>query len=173
MLSTWMKPYAKKKNDNILQQNLFIILSSVEMTAVTRFFAILHLAICMPFRWLTGKTHQLGHRNWGARSMGRAIDIIHTACKDIIEDTGLIHDESFMMHIFDQLRQELPEFDEYLDYMFETKSLDNVQSNAEQKQVINKRLIKELFTPSDRDNQDSNKMLKQLLLLAFKLSLTS
>ena len=132
------------------------------MTAVTRFFAILHLAICMPFRWLTGKTHQLGHRNWGARSMGRAIDIIHTACKDIIEDTGLIHDESFMMHIFDQLRQELPEFDEYLDYMFETKSLDNVQSNAEQKQVINKRLIKELFAPSDRDNQDSTKMLEAI-----------
>ena len=79
---------------NILQENLFTILSSLEMIASTHFFAILELAICLPFRWLTGNTHKLAHRNWGARSMGQAVDLIHSACNDIIDDITLIHDES-------------------------------------------------------------------------------
>ena len=108
---------------NILQENLFTVLSSVEMIASCRFFSILHLAICLPFRWLTGNTHKLGHHNWGARSMGRAIDFIHSACEEIVDDVSLIHDESFMFHIFDELREELPEFDEYLTREFENKTM--------------------------------------------------
>ena len=100
---------------NILQENLFTVLSSVEMIASCRFFLhILHIAICLLFRWLAGNTHKLGHHNWGARSMGRAIDFIHSACKEIVNDVPLIHDESFMFHIFDELREKLPEFDEYV-----------------------------------------------------------
>ena len=38
-----------KDNTNILQQNMFTILTSIEMMANSCFFAILHVAICMPF----------------------------------------------------------------------------------------------------------------------------
>ena len=62
---------------NVLQENLFTILSSLEMVASSRFFSILQLAICLPFRWLTRETHVLAYRNWGARSMGRAVYMIH------------------------------------------------------------------------------------------------
>ena len=41
--------------DNILQENLLIILSSCEMTALARVCTIIHLSICLPTRWLAGK----------------------------------------------------------------------------------------------------------------------
>jgi hypothetical protein len=42
---------------SILQQNLFVALTSREMIALSRLLSILHIAICLPFRWLAGKTH--------------------------------------------------------------------------------------------------------------------
>ena len=48
--------------------------------------------------------------------MGCAIDILHTACNNLIDDPRLIHDKSFMMHIYDPLMDELPEFKYYMDY---------------------------------------------------------
>ena len=98
-----------KGSGNVLLENLFIILSSLEMVACCRFFLILQLAIFLPFRWVTGKTHVLAHRNWGARSMGSAVEIIHSACKDIIDNSTLIHNDLYMLHIFDELRDELPD----------------------------------------------------------------
>ena len=38
-----------KDSTNILQKNMFTILTSIEMMANSCFFAILHVAICMPF----------------------------------------------------------------------------------------------------------------------------
>ena len=90
-----------KDNSNILQQNLFIVLSSLEMIAVSRFFSILHVSIVIPFRWLSGMTHKLGQHNWGARSMGRAVDILHTACGQLLDDIKMIHDKKIMMSLFD------------------------------------------------------------------------
>ena len=40
--------------------------------------------------------------------MGCAVDMIHSACKDIIDNVTLIHDDLYMLHIFDKLRDELP-----------------------------------------------------------------
>ena len=108
-----------KDNKNMLQQNLFTILTSIEMIATSRFFTILHVVICMPFLWRTGDTHKLAHRNWSARSMGRVIDILHTACNDLIYYPILIHDKSFMMHIYDPIIDELPEFKYYMEYQCE------------------------------------------------------
>ena len=80
-----------KDNTNILQQNMFNILTSIEMIAIYRFFTIIHVGTCMQFRWLTGNTHKLAHQNWSARSMGSAIDILHTACNKLIDDPRPIH----------------------------------------------------------------------------------
>ena len=150
-----------KGASNILQENLFTVLSSVEMIASSRFFSILHLAICLPFRWLTGNTHKLAHHGWGARSMGRAVDLIHGACKEIVDDVSLIHDESFMLHIFDNLRSELPEFDAYLKYEFENKKTEYVEASSTMAVPL-KELIKEIFRPVDEDNRDSTAMLENI-----------
>lgn len=156
-----------KGASNILQENLFTILSSLEMIASSRFFAILDLAICLPFRWLTGNTHKLAHRDWGARSMGRAIDLIHHACQDIIDDNTLIHNESYMLHIFDEFLEELPEFQAHMEYTFKNKMSDYVVA-SKTKAVPIKDLIKELFSPTNLDNQDSTEMLEKIASIGIK-----
>ena len=93
--------------------------------------------------------------------MGRAADLTHGACKDIVDDVSLIHDESFMLHIFDDLRSELPEFDAYLKYEFENKKTEYVEASST-KAVPLKELIKEIFHPVDEDNRDSTEMLENL-----------
>ena len=40
---------------NILQSNLYITLGSLEVVATARFFAIIHLAVVVPVRWLSAK----------------------------------------------------------------------------------------------------------------------
>ena len=64
-------------NDSILQSNLYIALSSLEVGATARFFAIIHLTVVVPVRWLAGKTHMLAEYGWGPRSMGLCIDILY------------------------------------------------------------------------------------------------
>ena len=150
-----------KDASNILQENLFTVLTSSEMIACTRFFAILHIAICLPFRWLTGNTHKLAVYQWGARSMGRAVDMLYDACQSIMDEPVLIHDESFMMHIFDDLLEELPEFSEYLKSEFEERATD-CADKAKGKKLHLKELRKELFMPSDPDNIDSTDLLEKV-----------
>ena len=77
----------------------------------------------MPFRWTTGNTHKLAHHKWGTRSMGRAIDLVYDACKDIVAKVSLIHDKSFMLYIFDELCKELLEFNLCLKNEFKNKRL--------------------------------------------------
>ena len=48
---------------NILQENLFIILASVQMTSLSCLFFVTHYAINVPMRWLGGKTHTLSKYN--------------------------------------------------------------------------------------------------------------
>ncbi|KAL7553861.1 hypothetical protein ACHAWF_017485 [Thalassiosira exigua] len=104
-----------KNGDNILQKNLFTILTSVEIIAVSMFFSIAHLALFMPFRWLAGNTHKPAERNWGPRSMDRAMDMLHNTCDEIRKDPKLIHSRSYMMGLYSDFVEELPEFKEYLE----------------------------------------------------------
>ena len=58
-LDEQLKKREKGKEASLLQQNLFVVLKSSEMLALTRLMSIFHLSVCMPFRWLAGKTHEL------------------------------------------------------------------------------------------------------------------
>ena len=97
-------------NENILQKNPITILSSLEMIDVSCFFSILHVAVVIHFRWLDGNTFKLAEHGWGARSMGRAVYILHMTCSKILYDPKLIHDEHCIMHLFNEIADELPEF---------------------------------------------------------------
>ena len=76
--------------------------------------------------------------------MGRAVDMIHSACKDIIDNVTLIHNDLYMLHIFDELRDEIPELKEFLEYEFENKKLAYVEESKE-KAIPLKELVNELF----------------------------
>jgi hypothetical protein len=58
-------------NDNLLQTSLYITLHSVEMVALLQVLSILHIAVCMPVRWLARNTEHLAQYDFGSVSMGR------------------------------------------------------------------------------------------------------
>ena len=93
--------------------------------------------------------------------MGRAVEMIHSACKDIIDNVTLIHDDLYMLHIFDELRDELPEFKAFLEYEFENKKSAYVEESKE-KAVPLKEIVNELFSTENLDNQDSKNNLEKI-----------
>ena len=92
-------------NDNILQENLFTVLTSMEMVALSRIMAIVHYKIAMPMRWLAGSTHNMyavGY-DWSARSIGKEIDALHDAMVEIEKDGKQFLDKTFMNAIFNKI----------------------------------------------------------------------
>ena len=71
--------------DNILKENLFIIISSLEITELDRLCAIIHITICMTTCWLAGNCHILSDYNWYVCFMGGIFDELDTALGDIEE----------------------------------------------------------------------------------------
>ena len=65
--------------DKITQENIFIILLSLEMTALARLCAIIHITICLPTCWLAGNFHIISDYNWSVHSMWRTVDELETA----------------------------------------------------------------------------------------------
>ena len=148
--------------DNILQENLFIILSSVEMTALSRLFAILHYSINLPMRWLAGKTHTLAEYDWSMRKMGTAIDRLHDALVEIEKDGKKIVNEKFMLNIFKPLA--LKPLDEYMKFIFENKNsptTSNEKSSSRRNvTAMGKYIRQELFHPTREENKATTPMLE-------------
>jgi len=115
----------KTKKDHVLQINLFVVLSSLEMAAQARLLAIMYLFFILPLRWLAGNTHKLASFQWGARSMGRALDVLREKVLQMKENPNLILDEYYMMKIFDQFLYLTP-FAEYLEFMFTKRRMSVV-----------------------------------------------
>jgi hypothetical protein len=106
-----------KEKARLLQQNLFVAHTSEEMIVLSCLLSILHILVCMPFRWLAGKTHELKEYGldfgWGAMSMSRVIDTLYEKMTELNKSPSLILDDDFMMNIFSEYLQELPPFEEY------------------------------------------------------------
>ena len=138
----------KTKRDHVLQRSLFVVLLSVEMAAQARLLAIMYLSIILPLRWLAGNTHKLVSFHWGARSMGRALDVLREKVLVIKASPNLILDEYFMMNIFAQFMYLMP-FKEYLEFMF-TKRRMSVVARRSGDKVMHMQLARsELFKPTN------------------------
>ena len=99
--------------------------------------------------------------------MGRVFDIMHIAFNDILDDLDLIHDKTFMMGMFDELAEELPEFQQYLTCTFETQRTEFI-SKSGSKTTTWKRLIEKLCLPQDKDNKKVQRCSRRLLILLSK-----
>ena len=66
-----------------------------------------------------------------------------------------------MLHIFDDLLEEMTEFEAHLEYEFKNKKSESVEALQEKADPL-KELIKELFSPTNLDNQDSTEMLETI-----------
>jgi hypothetical protein len=93
----------------------------MEVIAVLHVAAIMYLAVIVPMRWLAGNTHKFAHRKWGECSMGRAIDMLHSAFIEVQDAPSLFFDFEYVMHIFEPLYDKLPEFKHYMDYFKEER----------------------------------------------------
>jgi len=146
--------------ENILQECLFVLLTSVAMVATLRVHAIFFIALVMPHRWLAGKTHTLAKYNWSERSMGRTVDLLEGALAKVAADGKLLLDEAFMMGIFAPLADELPPFKEYISFMYDKKVMAVAGSSAKECQFA--ALRAELFHPTDPDNVESTELAIEL-----------
>ena len=112
---------------NILQENLFVILSSAEMVALSRLCSIIYLSICLPVRWLAGQTHTLQKYGWGARSMGRVVDILEEKLEGLMNNPDLIVNETHMSGLFNEVIEELPPFKDFYKHLYEKKRMFTVE----------------------------------------------
>ena len=61
--------------------------------------------------------------------MGCAADILHTACGQLLHDIKLIHDEEFMMNMFDDIANKIPKFKEFLKYESNNKKTEFISAS--------------------------------------------
>ncbi len=162
------------KGENILANNLWSLLASVEMVSVARLWSILHLSVVMPLRWLAAKTHTLKEYGWGYISLGKVLDKLKDDFEAIIDQPELIHDESLMMGLMDDWADELPPFKDFLYHQFEEKKTSYFadSSSSATKALPLKELRKELFHPTDQDNKDSTPLLEELTVVAAEAWIT-
>ena len=50
-------------------------------------------------------------------------------CGELLDDTNLIHDKKFMMNLFDNIADEIPEFKTFQTYEFENKKTEFVATS--------------------------------------------
>jgi hypothetical protein len=156
------------KEDSILVQNPYVILSSLEMVAAARMWGIIHIAILMPIRWLSGNIHELDVNNWCYFHLGMVLDRLKEKLDDIVEHPELIHDEEFMMSIIWHWKKDLPSFNKYYKYQFEEKRMDYVVTPEASgtKAVPLYEVRKELFDPDDDDNIACTEFLEEISAIA-------
>mmetsp|Transcript_13403 Transcript_13403/g.29103 ORF Transcript_13403/g.29103 Transcript_13403/m.29103 type:complete len:910 (+) Transcript_13403:516-3245(+) len=150
--------------DNVLQENLFVVLSSLHMVALARVCSILHLAVCLPMRWLAGNSHTLHEYDWSVRCMGQAADLLEAAMEEVKVDGARLLEEDFAMGIFDKLVNKLPPLSLYLTHMYEVKAMAVIGGGD--KAFPFSALRAELFSPSSQTNKDSTVIATSLASVA-------
>ena len=151
---------------SILQQNVFVILTSVELLALSRLLSIIHLSISMPVRFLAGKSHQFAKHGWSAADMSRVIDTLHSKLNDIHKNPSLILNENFMMNIFQQYRNELPPFEEYWQLIYHKKQMKVVSRTDGTSVVHYKRIRRRLFHPTKKADKQTTELVVELAEIA-------
>eukprot|EP00956_Cyclotella_meneghiniana_P019144 scaffold32561_cov32-Cyclotella_meneghiniana.AAC.5 len=164
----WRSGVCGTSGDGILATNLHIYLRSVEMVALLRVMSILHISICMPVRWLAGKTAELSDYDFGHCDMGKALDTLEAAFEAIIEDPSKFLDEDFMMGLFSEISDKVDPFKAYLEYMFE-KKLGNVVVNSkddEDKVLPYDEILAAVFYPNRKDIIQTDELCRELAVTA-------
>ena len=85
-----------------MQENLFIVLTSMEMIDLCHAMSTLHFKVCILMRWVAGNMHHIGALgyDWLSRSMGKVIDALEGALIEIEKDGSKFLDDDFMNDIF-------------------------------------------------------------------------
>jgi hypothetical protein len=118
----WHSTVVGGKSNAILATKLYIMLRSMEVVALLRVLSILHLAVCMPTRWLAAKSHELLEFDFGYYDMGKVLTCREQSFESIIDDPSLILDKEFMLEqMFKVISDQVDPFTEYIEHMYEQK----------------------------------------------------
>ena len=151
------------EKENILQTNLFIVLECVEIIAQLRVASIFFLAVIVPWRWLAGKSHSLGHRDWGEKDMSVICDLVYQAFRIVEANGETFLDEDFIMNIFSPLYSKLPEFEQYLKWYFEEKASYPVGMVQDEHRILAiDETRAELFYPNQASNRQTKDFCERL-----------
>ena len=141
------------KSEAILQRKLYWMLRSVECVSLLHVLSILHIAVCLPTRWLSANTRDLAEYGFGYFDLGKMLDLFDDAFEKIMDDGSLFLDEDFMMKILEDLEIKIDPFKEYVAFMFEEKKGNLVGgcTNEEDKVMPFDLLRAALFYPTRQD----------------------
>jgi hypothetical protein len=122
-----------------------------------RVLSILHLAVCMPTRWLAAKSHKLSEYDFGYYDMGKVLSCMERAFESIVDDLSLILDEEFMLeHMFKDISDQVDPFAEYIEHMYEQKVTLSVTDGANNVYLFYDDLRFNLFYASRADIMQTN-----------------
>ena len=89
------------------------------------------------------------------------MDILYTKCILIREDPTKIVDKGFMMSLFDEITDHIPEYKDFNKHIYkEKKSLFIARIGS--KVVLFQLLRDKLFNPQDKDNKATNNLMPEL-----------
>ena len=140
-------------SNGILQQKLFTLLHSTEVVALLWVLSILHIAICLPTRWLAGNVKDLGQYGFSYYDMGSVLDLMEDRFEEISSDGSLMMNEDYMMDMFSSIAINVDPFAEHLEFMFtekQSKPVAGCKSDDENILPYDE-LQAELFYPSRID----------------------
>ena len=152
---------------NLLQRCLLITLGSMEVVAQFRNASIIHVGFVAPLCYLSGNTHNLRYCQWVKRSMGRVINLLHAALSEIQTDDSLMLDYEYVMSFFQPFCNDLPEFESYMRYFLEEKSVHAVGSKRGSDQVlsIDEAMVEICWPTKGRNHELLNSVVNWLLVL--------
>ena len=101
----------------------------------------------------------------GPISLGRVLDKLKDDLQSIVESPELIHDENVIMTMFDEWKEELPDFKDYMFHQFNLKKQQRVKE-SDSWAIPLLELRRELFYPKDSDNKGSCGLLEKLAKIA-------
>ena len=122
------------------------------MIVLSRVYAIFHAAICFPIGYLAGACHKLDTQDFSCSSMGQVIDILDGKLNEIVEMPSLFIDHDFMLGMFNESLERIPDFKEYLTYMFEEKVSPTIDKKEKEIITLDK-LVAEVFYPERDENK--------------------
>ena len=85
--------------NGILEKSIYLQLRSMEVVALLRVLAILHISLCMPHRWLAGNCRDLKEYGFGVYNMPEVLDLIHGALGEVTKESSMLLADDFMMDI--------------------------------------------------------------------------
>lgn len=145
------------KHRNILEDFLYIVLTSTQYIAMIRANAIIDILISRPLRWLSGKSKDLV--DWSPFSIGEAFDAVEQFLVQAQHDGSMFLDDT--LDLFASIADKQPAFAAWRHHTFNTQA--RLAPDGKTKHLLYRRALDELLHPTDSTNAASEQKVIEYL----------